>query len=203
MAERDKPTQTDIAAMTEALAAALENETVSGALPLQPIPIMLGVSGLYRWSQSLPIPQPIPQPIPLPIPGMQQLAGREATAETALEAEAAEAEIEDETAALPILVQREELRLDVDGRYPQMAASGTIYRFGLRQQMHWIARLRRVAQPGSLIVLLSDFGQLDGQGSAHLVQLARHSELILADIHDPLEAELPPPGRVKTKILSL
>lgn len=149
MAEREKPTQTDIAAMTEALAAALETEAEAGALPLQPIPIMLGVSGLYRWTQSLPIPpipQPIPKPIPLPIPGMQQLAGGEAGAETAEQAEAAaEAEMEDEAMALPILVQREELRLDVDGRYPQMAASGTVYRFGLKQQMHWIARLRRVA----------------------------------------------------------
>ena len=60
-----------------------------------------------------------------------------------------------------------------------------------------LARLRRVAQPGSLIVLLSDFTDLDGQGIAHLVQLARHSELVLAHIHDPLEAELPPPGRYR------
>ncbi|HUY02057.1 MAG TPA: DUF58 domain-containing protein [Rhodocyclaceae bacterium] len=60
-----------------------------------------------------------------------------------------------------------------------------------------LARLRRVAQPGSLIVLLSDFSHLNGQGSAHLVQLARHSDLILVDIHDPLEAELPPPGRYR------
>src|SRR6188508_286637 len=34
----------------------------------------------------------------------------------------------------------EELALDVDGRYPQMAASGTL-RFGLLQPTHWVARL--------------------------------------------------------------
>ncbi len=60
-----------------------------------------------------------------------------------------------------------------------------------------LARLRRVTQPGSLIVLLSDFAHLDGQGSAHLGQLARHNDIVLADIHDPLEAELPPPGRYR------
>ena len=57
-----------------------------------------------------------------------------------------------------------------------------------------LSRLRRVAQPGSLIILLSDFSHLNSQGSAHLAQLARHSDLLLAEIHDPLEAELPPPG---------
>ncbi|BBP04409.1 hypothetical protein TPL01_21120 [Sulfuriferula plumbiphila] len=60
-----------------------------------------------------------------------------------------------------------------------------------------LVRLRRVAQPGSLIILLSDFAYINGQGSAHLGQLARHNDLILADIHDPLEAELPPPGHYR------
>jgi len=60
-----------------------------------------------------------------------------------------------------------------------------------------LSRLRRVAQPGSLIVLLSDFSGLDEQGSAHLAQLARHNDMILVDFHDPLEAELPPPGRYR------
>ena len=60
-----------------------------------------------------------------------------------------------------------------------------------------LVRLRRVAQPGSLIILISDFARLNGQGSAHLAQLSRHSDLILADIHDPLEAELPPPGHYR------
>ncbi len=60
-----------------------------------------------------------------------------------------------------------------------------------------LVRLRRVAQPGSLIILISDFAHLNGQGSAHLAQLSRHSDLILADIHDPLVAELPPPGHYR------
>ncbi len=60
-----------------------------------------------------------------------------------------------------------------------------------------LLRLRRVAQPGSLIILLSDFAGLNGQGPAHISQLARHNDLVLVDIHDPLEAELPPPGRYR------
>lgn len=60
-----------------------------------------------------------------------------------------------------------------------------------------LARLRRVVQPGSLIILLSDFAHLNGQGSAHLAQLARHNDVILADVYDPLEAELPPPGHYR------
>jgi len=60
-----------------------------------------------------------------------------------------------------------------------------------------LTRLRSVAQPGSLIVLFSDFGGLDAHGQAQLGQLARHNELMLIDIHDPMEKELPPPGQYR------
>lgn len=41
-------------------------------------------------------------------------------------------------------LRREQIRLDVDGRYPQMTVSGTIS--GLRiPKIHWIARLKRIA----------------------------------------------------------
>jgi len=60
-----------------------------------------------------------------------------------------------------------------------------------------LLRLRSVAQPGSLIILLSDFADFNEQGSAQLAQLARHNELLLLDIHDPIERELPPPGQYR------
>lgn len=60
-----------------------------------------------------------------------------------------------------------------------------------------LARLRRVARPGSLVALISDFRGLDPRGEAHLAQLARHSEVLLVFIHDPLEGELPPAGRYR------
>lgn len=57
-----------------------------------------------------------------------------------------------------------------------------------------LLRLRRVAQPGSLIILLGDFAAFDAQSAGHLTQLARHNDVILIGIYDPLEVELPPAG---------
>lgn len=58
-----------------------------------------------------------------------------------------------------------------------------------------LARLRRLARPGSMLMLFSDFQGLDAGGEAHLSYLARHNALLLFFIHDPIEARLPPPGR--------
>lgn len=60
-----------------------------------------------------------------------------------------------------------------------------------------LLRLRRVAQPGCLLFMLSDFNGLDRQHMTHLANLSRHSDLVLISIHDPLEAELPPAGRYR------
>lgn len=59
---------------------------------------------------------------------------------------------------------------------------------------HALARLRRVARPGSLLFLMSDFRALDETAEAHLTHLARHNDLVLLFIHDQLEKELPPAG---------
>jgi len=58
-------------------------------------------------------------------------------------------------------------------------------------------RLRRVVRPGSLIFLLSDFANLDAVTETNLAELARHNELILMQIYDEIEAELPPPGNYR------
>ena len=42
-------------------------------------------------------------------------------------------------------LRKEEIRLDVDGRYPQMAVSGTISG-RLVARIHWVARLRRIGR---------------------------------------------------------
>lgn len=53
------------------------------------------------------------------------------------------------------------------------------------------ARLRRLARPGSLIFLLSDFQDLDDSAKQHLSRLSRHSEIIAYPLSDPFEHELP------------
>ncbi len=58
-----------------------------------------------------------------------------------------------------------------------------------------LVRLRRVARPGSLVLLLSDFYRLDPDTGRHLRALARHNELLAVQVLDPLELSPPPPGR--------
>jgi uncharacterized protein (DUF58 family) len=58
-----------------------------------------------------------------------------------------------------------------------------------------LARLRRVARPGSLVFLLSDFYGVDADSERHLTQLARHNDVQSLQIVDPLELAPPPPGR--------
>ncbi len=58
-------------------------------------------------------------------------------------------------------------------------------------------RLRRVACPGSLIFILSDFAGLAPASAAQITELSRHSEVVLCFCHDPLEAELPPAGHYR------
>ncbi|MBQ0718987.1 MAG: DUF58 domain-containing protein [Gammaproteobacteria bacterium] len=54
---------------------------------------------------------------------------------------------------------------------------------------------RRVARPGSNLIIISDFHDLDENGERHLFELARHCDLTLCHIHDSLESQLPPPGQ--------
>jgi len=60
-----------------------------------------------------------------------------------------------------------------------------------------LQRLTRVARPGSVILLLSDFRRLGADAERHLRQLASHCDLMLVHFFDPVEAELPPPGRYR------
>jgi uncharacterized protein (DUF58 family) len=60
-----------------------------------------------------------------------------------------------------------------------------------------MASLRRVARPGSLVVILSDFIGINRAAQSYLSSVARHNEVLAVVLSDPLERELPPPGRYR------
>jgi uncharacterized protein (DUF58 family) len=62
---------------------------------------------------------------------------------------------------------------------------------GLRAML----RLRRLAKPGSLIFLISDFRHFDEVAESQLIQLGKHSDVIIVLVYDPLESDLPPAGQ--------
>ncbi|MDP5029239.1 MAG: DUF58 domain-containing protein [Paraglaciecola sp.] len=53
------------------------------------------------------------------------------------------------------------------------------------------ARIRRLAHPGSLVFILSDFSQLNELAKQHISQLSRHCEVVAYPMSDPFEHELP------------
>lgn len=58
-----------------------------------------------------------------------------------------------------------------------------------------MSALRRVARPGSLVVVISDFAGFSRSAQSYLSSVARHNEVLAVFMNDPLERELPPPGR--------
>jgi len=60
-----------------------------------------------------------------------------------------------------------------------------------------MSSLRRVARPGSLVVVISDFIGFDRAAQSYLSSVARHNEVLAVFINDPLERKLPPPGRYR------
>ncbi|MDN4503718.1 DUF58 domain-containing protein [Alteromonadaceae bacterium BrNp21-10] len=53
------------------------------------------------------------------------------------------------------------------------------------------ARIRRLARPGSLIFLISDFENLDEVSKQHISRMSRHCEVMAYPISDPFEHALP------------
>jgi uncharacterized protein (DUF58 family) len=60
-----------------------------------------------------------------------------------------------------------------------------------------LARLQHHAHPGSRIYVISDFRGLNPLAENHLALIARHCEVILLHIFDPLESQLPEKGRYR------
>ena len=60
-----------------------------------------------------------------------------------------------------------------------------------------MSALRRVARPGSLIIVVSDFLDFNRSAQSYLSSVAQHNEVLALLISDPVERELPPPGRYR------
>lgn len=60
-----------------------------------------------------------------------------------------------------------------------------------------MAALRRVARPGTLVIVLSDFTDFSRTAQSYLASVARHSEVMAVFVSDPLERQPPPPGRYR------
>ena len=56
---------------------------------------------------------------------------------------------------------------------------------------HVLARLIEHVRPGSRVYLISDFRGMNAKAEQHLMKLARHCEVVLIMIYDPLEQALP------------
>ena len=62
---------------------------------------------------------------------------------------------------------------------------------------HTLMRLCRHVKPGSLVYLISDFRGLDASCEPHLSQLAKHCDVVLIMVSDPLESTLPKHGHYR------
>ena len=58
-----------------------------------------------------------------------------------------------------------------------------------------LARARRVARPGTLIIVISDFSMLRQPADRQLARLREHNDVLCVWIYDELEAAPPPPAR--------
>jgi len=87
--------------------------------------------------------------------------------------------------------------LDLIGKTCRHPAWNKTSQAETRNTSHALSRLRKVTRPGSLIFLVSDFREMDEQAETHLINIARHNDVVLIQIYDPIEAELPPAGSYK------
>jgi uncharacterized protein (DUF58 family) len=58
-----------------------------------------------------------------------------------------------------------------------------------------LSRLIQHTRPGSLIYIISDFRGLNQQSENHLAKLSRHCDVVLIQVYDLLESQLPTNGR--------
>lgn len=63
-----------------------------------------------------------------------------------------------------------------------------------------LLHMRRTLRPGSIVAISSDFADLDDDARNHLREIARHNQLILVPITDPLEVTPPSRGQFPLRL---
>ena len=58
-----------------------------------------------------------------------------------------------------------------------------------------MVRFSRIARPGSMVFLITDFREADEETPVHFVRLAGHCDVVALLVYDPMEATPPQPGR--------
>ncbi len=62
---------------------------------------------------------------------------------------------------------------------------------------HVLVRLNQHARPGSRVIIISDFRNLNNKAEKQLAKLSRHCEVIMLQLFDHLESHLPTKGRYR------
>lgn len=57
-----------------------------------------------------------------------------------------------------------------------------------------LSTLDRLAKPGSLVFIISDFYDFDDRARQSLKKISRHNDIVALFVSDPLEEKAPPPG---------
>lgn len=60
-----------------------------------------------------------------------------------------------------------------------------------------LRKMGHIVHPGSLVILVSDFRGCDDKAQNYLRKLGSHNELVMIQVYDPLEEQLPPPGNYR------
>lgn len=89
--------------------------------------------------------------------------------------------------------------LDFIGRCTKHSAwvTGQAVKQSKRNLLSAVSRLRKVTHPGSLVFMISDFRDIDEKTFSHIANIARHNDIVMIKITDPMEAELPASGDYK------
>ena len=89
-----------------------------------------------------------------------------------------------------------------NGKHGVLRFFNALVNFNIVQQQnfsfeHIVSRLTQHVRPGSLVYMISDFRGFNHKARNYFTKLARHCDVVLILISDPLETQLPEKGRYR------